>query len=64
MKKRKLAIKIFRRNNQQVLVAEYMENKTEAETRIISNFFFGQIQEWQQHTHHLRTELVILTEKI
>ena len=46
MKKRKLVIKIFRRYNQQVLDAEYMENKTEEETRIISNFFFGQIQEW------------------
>lgn len=64
MKKRKLVIKIFRRCNQQVLVAEYMENKTEEETRIISNLFFGQLQEWQWHTRHLRTELVILSEKI
>ena len=41
-----------------------MENKTEEETRIISNLFFGQLQEWQWHTRHLRTELVILSEKI
>ena len=64
MKKSKLVIKIFRGYNQQVLVAEYMENKTEEETRIISHFFFGQIQEQQWHTRHLGTELVILIEKI
>ena len=64
MKKSKLVIKIFRGYNQQVLVAEYMENKTEEETRIISHFFFGQIQEQQWHTRHLGTELVILSEKI